>query len=132
MVECIWKVAGAEDRLCQYCAWDRGCVARKATKRSLPSQAYFETMNKIVGVDVVKNNSWLIAHYRFMIAFAMRMDGFRLAEIGDLMGKNHSTISHGVTALRDMLSLPEIYSDEAAVWQEYQKQINLLQDEYYK
>ena len=132
MVECIWNVPGKEDRKCQYCTWDRGCSVRVAKTRSLPAEEYFDVMNKVAGVDVIKNNSWLIAHYRFMIAYAMRMDGFRLAEIGGLMGKDHSTISHGIKALGDMLSLPEIYADEVAVWREYQKQINLLQDEYYK
>lgn len=128
MSECIWKVA-AEDRRCRFCTWEGGCARRKARSR-VSRQTYLSVMNDIVGRDICgSQNSWHISHYRFMVAYQMMRDGFSQYEIASLIGKNRTTVSYGISAIRDMLTLPQVYVEEAEVWGKYTKQINDMKNE---
>lgn len=129
MKECAWNVA-AEDRLCQYCIYDWGCVLR-SSRHTLPSKDdYVKAMNDIMGYDVrTPGRHRERVMCRYMVAFQMTEDGFKSTEIGNTVGLNRSTISHGVSTVRHILSHPQWYFEESEIWEKYKKSINMMKDE---
>ena len=60
---------------------------------------------------------------RTFISYHMHNEGFSYESIGRVMHRNHSTITHLVRKMEDMLSLPEIYHDELDM---YAKMVELI------
>lgn len=129
MSKCIWNVA-MEDRKCRFCTWNGGCEARNADDRLLP-EAYLEVMNATVGHNVLGGgrNGWMKAHFRYMVAYQMAKDGFNQHQIGVVIGKDRATVSSGISSLREMLTVPYAYAEEADVWNKYTENIKLRKNE---
>lgn len=60
---------------------------------------------------------------RCIVAYKLREEGYSYADIGKMMKRDHSTITHLANRMRDMLSLPNAYKWEV---QQYKKFEELL------
>lgn len=60
---------------------------------------------------------------RTFISYHMHNEGFSYESIGRVMHRNHSTITHLVRKMEDMLSLPGVFQNELAM---YSKMCELL------
>lgn len=60
---------------------------------------------------------------RTFISYHMHNEGFSYESIGRVMHRNHSTITHLVRKMEDMLSLPQMYKPELDM---YNKMVELL------
>jgi len=133
MGRCIWDVA-PEKRRCVYCSFGGGCPKRAAAKEPyLPAEEYVEAMNEIVGVDIrrkTRKRPW--PQWRFLVAYQMAHDGFSHSKIGEALGIDRCTVLYGVSAIANVMDLPQVYPYEMSIWEEYQKSINLLKNENVK
>lgn len=49
---------------------------------------------------------------RMFIAYILHQDGYSLSKIGEMLGKDHSTITYLVRTVKDMIQVPLAYSFE--------------------
>lgn len=131
MIDCIWNTP-AEDRHCRFCCWDRGCGKRPRNDR-LPEGNYLQIMNGIVGYDITtRGRQPEKVHCRYIVAYQMAMDSYSQFDIARLLKLNRSTISQGVSAVRDMLMVPYSYPREIDIWKEFEKSVNKQKKDYEK
>lgn len=85
----------------------------------------------VIGQDDIPTISRIPIHVwaRTMVVYQMSMEGYTTIEIGDQMGKNHSSIIHMRNKMQDALSLPKAYGDIIDIWKQFQ---NKIQDEIHK
>lgn len=91
------------------------------------SEEYIRVMSELLGVDIMsrsrKNN---VVWGRFMIMYCMRKDGLTLMHIGRALGRDHTTVIHGINMVNDMLHMPKMYPEEIRLWQQFLK---IIKDE---
>jgi predicted DNA-binding protein YlxM (UPF0122 family) len=51
----------------------------------------------------------------------MRQEGYTFYEIAHLMQRDHSSIVYHVKRMANMLSVPEAYKKEMAMWREFER-----------
>ena len=62
---------------------------------------------------------------RCFISYQMRQEGYTYYEIAKLMHRNHSSVISHVKRMENMLSVPEAYKKEMAMWNEFQQTLSL-------
>lgn len=60
---------------------------------------------------------------RAFVSYHMHNEGFSYESIGRVMHRNHSTITHLVRKMEDMISLPDVYREEMGM---YEKMCEML------
>ena len=60
---------------------------------------------------------------RMMVAYQLRQEGLPLNRIGQLLGKNHSTILYNVDRWKEILENPKWYMDVIPVWEKFQDKL---------
>ena len=63
---------------------------------------------------------------RTLVAWQMTREGYKVAEIGRQMMKDHSSVSHMTKKMRDVFAVPTAYKDIVYIWNSFQTK---LQDE---
>lgn len=58
-------------------------------------------------------------YYRAIVAHTLRENGYPLTEIGECIHRDHSTVTHGLKALKDALDNPT-FGTIKRIWDEYQ------------
>lgn len=58
---------------------------------------------------------------RSIVAYRLVKEGYHYTEIGTAMGRNHSTISHYVRKVENMLSIPVAYKREISLFKEIER-----------
>lgn len=58
---------------------------------------------------------------RCFVAYRLHKDGYSYSEIGKMMKRDHSTITHLSHRMRDMLSIPYAYKSEVAKYKEFEQ-----------
>ena len=58
---------------------------------------------------------------RAIVAYRLVKEGYHLMEIGRAMNRNHSTVSHYIRKVDNMLSVPLAYKREIAILEEFEK-----------
>jgi len=58
---------------------------------------------------------------RSIVAYRLVKEGYHYSEIGKAMNRNHSTISHYVRKVENMLSVPLAYRREMAILNEFER-----------
>ena len=66
---------------------------------------------------------------RMMVAYQLRQEGLPLNRIGQLLGKNHSTILYNVDRWKEILENPKWYMDVIPVWEKFQDKLKEKEDE---
>ena len=56
---------------------------------------------------------------RSFVAYKLREEGYSYADIGKMMKRDHSTITHLANRMRDMLSLPNAYKWEVQQFERF-------------
>lgn len=87
----------------------------------LYSECLSEAMGKSIG-ELMGRRTYPLPYYRGMIATSLRELGYTCIEIGDVMGRNHSTILYGINRLREALGTKG-FGDIAAIWRTYQAEV---------
>ena len=83
---------------------------------------------EIMGLETIDyfsrdaQSSWA----RTLVAWQMTREGYKVAEIGRQMMKDHSSVSHMTKRMRDVFSVPTAYKDIVYIWNTFQTK---LQDE---
>lgn len=60
---------------------------------------------------------------RSFVAYKLHNEGYSYSEIGKVMNRDHSTITHLANRMRDMLSVPYAYRTEVSQFKEFDKLI---------
>ena len=58
---------------------------------------------------------------RCIVAYKLREEGYSYADIGKMMKRDHSTITHLANRMRDMLSLPNAYKWEVQQFKRFEE-----------
>jgi chromosomal replication initiation ATPase DnaA len=58
---------------------------------------------------------------RSIVAYRLVKEGYHYSEIGKAMGRNHSTISHYIRKVENMLSVPFAYRREICLFKEFER-----------
>ena len=58
---------------------------------------------------------------RCFVAYKLHNSGYSYSEIGKVMKRDHSTITHLAHRMRDMLSIPHAYKAEVSMYKEFEK-----------
>lgn len=91
------------------------------------SAEYIRVMSGLVGEDILAPGRRVSLSWpRYMVMYQLRLDGLTLAAIGACFGKDHSTVSHAVRVVGDMLTMPRMFPDETRLWRQFQ---NIISDE---
>ena len=126
MNDCIWNVADG-DRKCNFCTWTE-CYERTVKNGMLPKHDYVKVMNEILGFDcTVRSRRY--SFYRYMIGWAMSLDGYTQEEIAREIKRKRCLVSHGNAVIRDMLLVPNFFPDEIEIWMKYKQTIKKIKDE---
>lgn len=125
---CIWKVE-EKDRRCEYCHYRGGCEKypegiEKEDVRSV-AKRYIDVMCDIVGQDILKTRRMVPVWARNMVAFQLRSEGYTVAAVGSCLGLDHSTVTHCMSRVKDMLSHPMFYVRETRIWQKFKETLSL-------
>lgn len=87
---------------------------------------YIDPMSKILGSDMLtrcRDAEYVWA--RYIVSYQMSLDGYSRPVIGKLMGLDHSTITHGIRRIEEMLAHPCFYVKENKIWQKYREALSL-------
>lgn len=57
---------------------------------------------------------------RQFVAYRLVKEGYHYSEIGRVMGRNHSTISHYIRKVENMLSVPKAYRREIQLFERFE------------
>ena len=60
---------------------------------------------------------------RCFVAYKLHNSGYSYSEIGKVMKRDHSTITHLAHRMRDMLSIPHAYKAEVSMYKEFEKMV---------
>lgn len=60
---------------------------------------------------------------RCIVAYKLREEGYSYADIGKMMKRDHSTITHLANRMRDMLSLPNAYKWEVQQYKSFEEML---------
>lgn len=60
---------------------------------------------------------------RSFVAYRLRKEGYSHSEIGKMINRDHSTITHLVFRMRDMLSLPNAYKLEVEQYKRFEEML---------
>lgn len=126
---CIWKVEAA-DRRCEYCSYRGGCekypegIAKEDVRNV--AERYVRIMSDIVGEDIlIRTRSSLLVWARNMVAYQLRIEGYSVTAVGKCLGLNHSSVTHCMSRVKDMLSHPMFYARETRIWQRFKETLSL-------
>lgn len=105
----------------------RDVVARRmegTAKVALPhdlGNRYVNAMNNIIGRNILedKRDSFLVWGRHFVI-YQLYKDGLTEAQIGRIIGKDHSTINYSKNRVKDVMDSPSSYKQEIKLWTEFQ------------
>lgn len=61
---------------------------------------------------------------RKMVAWELREEGLTLEVIGDLLGKDHSSVSYMLNEKDSMMRFPAVYEKELDYWTRFKKAVN--------
>ena len=123
---CVWKVA-PENRNCRCCVYNYSC------KNVLPewrdawpdAERYIKAMEQIVGEPITtKSRRNDLVWARYLVAFQLSKDGYRIQEIANAVGRDRTTILHGLELIGHMEAHPGLYSKELSVWNKFQEMLN--------
>lgn len=129
MAMCIWKVSES-DRRCEYCSYRGGCEkypegVEKEDIRSVADR-YVRAMSEIVGQDILmRTRSSLLVWARNMVAYQLRREGYTVTAVGSCLGLNHSSVTHCMSRVNEMLSHPIFYPRETRIWQKFKETLSL-------
>lgn len=62
---------------------------------------------------------------RYCVMYAMRLEGFSLPQIGAALGRDHSTVSHGIRMMETALAMQSQYRQEAALWAKVREEMQV-------
>ena len=57
---------------------------------------------------------------RTMVAYELRREGYSLYHIGELLYRDHSTVSGMINTMKNILSIPNAWKDENIFWTNFQ------------
>ena len=60
---------------------------------------------------------------RSFVAYKLREEGYSYSDIGKMMKRDHSTITHLANRMRDMLSLPNAYKWEVQQYKRFEEML---------
>lgn len=83
-------------------------------------------MNELVGFDVRDNDRrservWA----RNLLAYKMKDYGLTLGEIGEILCRDHATVSHCQKRAKTAIDRPLMYQDVMEIWNSFQERLNL-------
>ena len=61
---------------------------------------------------------------RSFISYWMHQEGYTYSEIARLMKRDHSSVIYHTKRMENMLSVPEAYKKEMAMWREFERILN--------
>lgn len=75
------------------------------------------------GVRLTESREAGNALIRSIVAYRLVKEGYHYSEIGKAMGRNHSTISHYVRKVENMLSVPLAYRREVQQFKRFEEML---------
>lgn len=82
---------------------------------------------KAVGCKMTNNRNHENILVRTFVSFILHNEGYSFSEIGRLMNRDHSSITHMYKRMGDMLSLPRAYGPEIDMFREFERLCQDLQ-----
>lgn len=87
-------------------------------------ERYVDEMSAIIGKDLrTRRREHDLAWGRFIVAYQLITEGWTFKIIGSLFGMDRSTIFHARDQVANMLSYPNVYPAEYALYKEFKKRI---------
>jgi len=68
---------------------------------------------EVTGRKLGNTRSRADSFIRKMVAYKLSCEGFGTSAIGKAIGQNHATVHYSIGKMKDMLSLQEVYKEEA-------------------
>lgn len=83
-------------------------------------------MNEIIGMDVLgRSRETKLVWARYIMAYQLRIDGFRYTTIGKMLNMHHASVIHGVASINLMLCSPTAYPLEKEIFDRFTRDINI-------
>ena len=124
---CIWNCK-VEDRHCGLCLYCGECE-RKADvspQGDSVTESYINIMNSIVGKDIrSKSRMMLVRWGRYFMMYKLKKDGYSNSRIGEILNRDHATVSHGVRCVCLALDNPKQYPDVMPIWNSFAEKLSL-------
>lgn len=134
MNPCIWKVA-PEDRRCKFCIYNlcEKYAPPEAKDASPDADRYARILSELVGEEILTDcRKRPLVWARFFLYFQLFRDGYRHSEIAEAVGRNRSSIIHGIESVREMQRHPWSYDQELCVWDKFEKELSLRKNMNYE
>ena len=124
---CVWNCK-IEDRHCELCLYCGECE-RKADvspQGDSVTESYINIMNSIVGKDIrSKSRMMLVRWGRYFMMYKLKKDGYSNSRIGEILNRDHATVSHGVRCVCLALDNPKQYPDVMPIWNSFAEKLSL-------
>lgn len=80
-----------------------------------------DKMREVSGVDIraSRDRSTRAVWPRYIFCFVARREGYFQSSIGEVVGRDHSTICYAERRVTDAFSLPEVYAQEIELYNKY-------------
>lgn len=72
---------------------------------------------------LTKERCRLNTNIRAFVAYRLKEEGYSYREIGAMMMRDHSSVTHLTNRMRDMLSLPNVYREEIELYRQFENLI---------
>lgn len=87
-------------------------------------EMYISIMGDILGRPLLRSRDRDFVYARIVIAVVLYDKGLSEAQIGKILGKDHSTINHYRRTWDDVQTFPKAYADLIWMYNEFKKAIN--------
>ena len=104
-------------------------LQQERTKAIDRGEHLLKMMESIIGEPIKANRECRYVNARTMVAYQLCREGFTTKEIGRLLHKDHSSISHMKDRFIEILAYPKTHEDIIDKWTTFQK---LIQNETHK
>lgn len=96
---------------------------REKNKVLLPLDERYRTVlfaaERATGYNLTSTREAVNSLIRSIVAYQLVKEGYHYSEIGKVMQRNHSTISHYIKKVKNMLSVPNSYKREMDIFNEF-------------
>lgn len=66
-----------------------------------------------------RTNVWA----RNLVMYQLRLDGFSLHQVGESVGRDHTTVVHAIGSVERMFAQPLAYVIETEMWRKFQRKL---------
>lgn len=102
-------------------------LERKDGRKRNPTRAdiLLDMMAQILGEPVqLKPRNPRFAWARKMVAYQLIREGYSTHEVGEMIGKDHSSVVAMKKKMQDALNYPQAYRDVVDIWKQFQNKIH--------